>query len=252
MGRVQGGWGPPPSERVKDYSGLDMWIKRLSIAVTIVVAMWGLPGRALGQSLDGRQGENQDGIAYYRTPENDAVNCLYLQLRLLGYTENYEVFREQLPADPSSMSLDSMARVGQKMGFRLVPVKISLSDLAKAGAPVIVHFEQEGIGKGQFLLFLAMTESEYAFSVIEGRYIWRTQMPRDEFRRKWTGYALIPRPRIDWELWIRRGAAALVVLGAGAWLALRVGNWYRSLMSRTRQAGLDRNQLGLRNTADSI
>jgi hypothetical protein len=173
-------------------------------------------------------------------------------LRLLGYTESYEKFREQVPDEASSLSLESMANLGQKLGFRLVAVKMSLSDLAKAGVPVIVHFEEAGIGKGRFLVFLAMTETGTAVSLIDGANIWRMQMPRDEFRRKWTGYALIPRAGIDWELWARRGAATLVVLGAGAWLAVRVGNWCRSLIGRTRQIKLDGNEIGVPNTANSV
>jgi Peptidase C39 family len=199
---------------------------RYSIAATIVFGTWVLLGQAAGASAQplGRQQET-DRAAYCRTPENDAVNCLYLQLRLLGYAESYEDFRKQLPDDPRSWSLQSLANQGRKLGFRLVPVKLTVSELAKAGAPVIVHFEEEGIGSGRFHLLLWMDNTWVA--LIDGSYVTHAEMSRDQFRRNWTGYALIAHPPTPWSLWVRRGAAVLVLASAGIWLArqTRILSW---------------------------
>lgn len=184
--------------------------------------MWMLSGRSLAVAAlppGGRQEANPDRTVFYRTPENDAVNCLYFQLRLLGYTESYEAYRGQLPDEPQSLSLESLANLGRKLGFRLVPVKMTVSELAKVGAPVIVHFEESGIGNGRFLLFLGMDKTETSVALIEGAYALREEMARDEFRRKWTSYALIARPAIAWKQWVRRCAAALVVCCVGLWVA---------------------------------
>jgi len=200
---------------------------RYSIPIMMVFALGILPDRPsvmAAQSLDGPQVKSLDWAAHYRTPENDAVNCLYLQLRLLGYTGSYAAFREQLPDEPRSLSLVSLANLSRELGFRLMPVKMTVSELAQARTPVIVHFEESEIGSGRFLLFLGMGKSETTVVLIDGAYLTFAEMPRDQFRRKWTGYALIARPFLAWKLWMRRSVTVLLVGGVGIWLARRPRN----------------------------
>jgi hypothetical protein len=211
-------------------------VSRCLIAVLIVCAARVFAGQTsfvTAQPRGGQQEGDRDQAAYFRDPENDAANCLYLQLRLLGYMESYETFRNQLPDKPRSLSLASLANLGQKLGFPLVPVKMNMSELTKAGTPVIVYCEANGIGRGSFLLFLGVNENETSVALINGAYVTREWMSRDQFRRNWTGYALIAHPSIAWELWIRRSATVLVVAGMGICLARwprnRAADWCRSL-----------------------
>ncbi len=207
---------------------------RRATAATIVFVMWVLFGRSLAVAAkppDGQQEVNPDRAAFYRTPENDAVNCLYLQLRLLGYTESYEAFREQLPDEPRFLSLESLADLGRKLGFRLVPVKMTVSELVKAKLPVIVHFEESGIGSGRFLLFLGMDETRV--DVIDGSYVTFEQMSCSRFRRNWSGYALVGQPPFDWQVWLRRCAAVLAI--AGIAIRLLIGKvWFLFNVVRLR------------------
>jgi len=211
-----------------------------------------MPTVVVAQPLKGKKGENLDRRACFRMPENDGANCLYLQLRLLGYTEHYERFSEELPAAKESVNLATLTQVGRKLGFRMAPVKMNVTELVDAGAPVIVYFEKGGIGRGQFHLFLGIDQTDTQVALINGAYVKREWMSRDQFRRGWTGYGLIARPGIDWELWTRRGATALVVFGAGVWLALRAGNWSRSAMLRTRRRPLNGKEMDLRATSNCI
>lgn len=209
-------------------------IGRYTIGVMLLAAICELAGHAKVISADvggGRQGEAADPIAYFRTAENDALNCLYLQLRVLGYQEDYEKFRERVAEEPQPLSLLTLVSLGGKLGFRLASVKMTFADLAKAKAPVIVHLEEREIGRGSFCLFLGMDQAQTSMLVIDGDYVVRTWMPRDQFRRDWTGYAVIARPSIAWGLWVRRSATALFLVVGGVAVRLRgrvenLGRWW--------------------------
>jgi ABC-type bacteriocin/lantibiotic exporter with double-glycine peptidase domain len=157
--------------------------------------------------------ESRSTAAFRRIPENDAANCLYLQLRLLGYRDGYDTFRNELPAGRASLTFKEMAAIGQRLGFRNTPVKLTVSELVSARMPVILHFESRGVKSGQFMLFLWMYEDETKVALIDGVHVTFTEMSRDEFRRSWTGYALIARSPVDWGAWTRRGAAFLICAG---------------------------------------
>jgi hypothetical protein len=162
------------------------------------------------QGVASHKGQNR-----FRMPENDAINCFYLQLRVLGYTESYEKFREQIADDPKSLSLASLADLGRKFGFRLMAAKMDFAELARADTPVILYFEEGEIGQGRFHLFLGIYDNGRSVSLINGAYVLHQYMPRDEFRRHWTGYALTARP-FAWGLWLRRSLAVLIVVVVGA------------------------------------
>lgn len=203
----------------------------MKCAPSIVVALvWGIcplyyyPVALAGRSVTDRDEESLAHGIHFRRPAMDGLNCLYLQLRLLGYTGTYERFLQELPAEPGALSLASLVAVAKRFGFALTPVKLVPSELAMTGSPVIVHFEETGIGKGRFHVFLGMSDDEAAVALINGAYVTRHWMPRDEFRRNWTGYALVARPPFAWQLWIRRSVVVLVIGCLGKWLARQVGS----------------------------
>jgi hypothetical protein len=172
--------------------------------------------------LAAENGPNQ--AAFCRAAEYDAANCLYLQLRLLGFQDNYDAFRAQLPADPASLTLKEMAAIARRLGFRHEPVKMTVSELVRAQSPVILHFESHGVNSGEFMLFLWMYNDETKVALIDGAHVTFKEMARDEFRRSWTGYALIGRPPFHWDVWIRRSAATLACAGLCSWLTIRLGS----------------------------
>jgi len=178
------------------------------------------------------EGGSSVRTAYFRKPENDAANCLYFQLRVLGFRENYETFSQKLPDETQSLSLASMAKIGEEFGFRLLPVKLTMSELASVGSPVIVHYEDRGIGSGQFMVVLGMDKDQTIVDIIEGGFVTHCQMPQEQFRRHWSGYALTAQPTSAWELSVRRLAAALIGVVGSGWLARCVGRLWR------REAGV--------------
>jgi len=190
-------------------------IRNLTVALVIV-------GAGLGQAANA-DGAKEDNVwpGIYRKPANDGVNCLYLQLRALGYNERYDAFRARLPDSGVSLSLSELAQAGKRFGFRLVPLKLSLSELAQ-NTPAIVYFEEGGVGKGHYYLLVHIDEVNSAVAIVNGAYVTRNWMARDQFRRNWTGYALVARPSSPpWGSYSRRCAAGLALIGAIAWF----GRW---------------------------
>jgi ABC-type bacteriocin/lantibiotic exporter with double-glycine peptidase domain len=106
-----------------------------------------------------------------------------------------------------------MAEVSQDLGFRLVPVSMTMSELTNGNVPVIVHFEEGGLGRGRFLLYLGTNQTQSHVTMIDGAHVMRFSMPSDQFRRKWTGYALAVRPSPRVWPWLRRSATVLALAG---------------------------------------
>lgn len=164
---------------------------------------------------------SQNGDGCYRTPEYDGMNCLYLQLRLLGYSLDYETYRKTLPTLPITVSLDSLANDADRFGVSLVPVKLTYIELTQSKQPIIIYFEEEALGNGRFMLFLSASPDQQHVELIESATIVHRRMTVDQFRRYWTGYALVPQHANKWNVWIRRVAALLVAGSVAAVLIPR-------------------------------
>jgi ABC-type bacteriocin/lantibiotic exporter with double-glycine peptidase domain len=166
---------------------------------------------------------SEDGLLW-RVPENDGVNCLYLQLRFLGYTESYESFRRLTPDGRRYQTMSALSVAAARLGYDLVPVRLTRHELEKLRAPVIAHLEGRGPASGQFGLVLGCYGNEVA--LVEGGAVLRRVVPRDEFLRSWTRYALVERPRA-WPVVARRLSVLSVLLYAVALTA-----WVRHVAGR--------------------
>jgi hypothetical protein len=157
-----------------------------------------------------------------RAPANDGVNCLYAQLRLLGYRDAYPVYRQRLPLAEGPVTIDALAAAARSLGYDMVPLQLTVDELARLSAPVIVHFEENSLERGRFHLFLGLAEDR-AY-LVDGTRVTVSSMPRDNFRRNWTGFALVNRPARAAAPRIRRAIAvtSFLLLGAGI-VALRSG-----------------------------
>jgi hypothetical protein len=129
----------------------------------------------------------------WRTREADGVNCLFLQMRLLGYPQTYQKFRNAIGDIHEFQDIASLAHLAEHNGVDLVPVKLKSSELLRIGYPVLVHVEPEGVNTGGFCLFLG--GNDHLIELIEGSSVRRIEMERERFLRIWSGYALVPRPK---------------------------------------------------------
>jgi hypothetical protein len=157
----------------------------------------------------------------WRSPARDGVNCLYLQLRLLGYTGTYEKVVEAVPGGADWPSLGALAQAARRLGFDLVPVKLNMTELSSLRSPVVILFEDAELGHGRFHLLLGFSPS--TAHLVDGKLITRYEidMPMDQFRRGWTGLALVSRSNASWQgRWIGVTIGGIVA-GAIVWLACR-------------------------------
>lgn len=195
--------------------------------VRIAIMAFGLAVILPGVSVAGDLGTE---FPRWRCPERDGVNCLYLQLRLLGWTGPYEEVVAAVPGGPEKASLAGLATAARQLGFTLVPTKLTVAEVARLPSPTLILWEDAQIGRGRFHLLLGLSASK-AY-VVEGEFINRPEeMPIDRFRRGWTGFALVHRAGAGWSrrlVGITAGTLAL----ATVWLACRVPRAWRKVTMR--------------------
>jgi len=187
---------------------------------------------AIGQA-DGVAGEPGGDFAHWRSPERDGVNCLYLQLRLLGYTGTYEEVVAAMPGGAAWPSLGTIAQAAKRLGFGLVPVELTMAELASRNSPTIMLFEEAELGHGRFHLLLGFSSTKAV--LVKGEFVTRFEMPIDQFRRGWTGFALVPPLRSPWPgrfLGVMLGA---MTAGTAVWCVRRSARRRKHLASTSTE-----------------
>jgi len=164
------------------------------------------------QDCVGHQGNYTTELLQWRTARNDGLNCLYLQLRLLGYEEPFEVYlrealRRKVPGD-----LKSLASFAEQLGFKLQPARLTMRELERMKSPVTVHLEREHPAGGYFVLVQQLAKHHVV--VVDGPSATFRVFSRDLFRRQWTTYALVPEAALVDAALIRRAIAVFMALWA--------------------------------------
>lgn len=185
-----------------------------------VVAMLAL--LFLGQTDAEASSAPGDDFACWRCPERDGVNCLYLQLRLLGYTGTYEEVVAAVPGGAEQASLSGLAQAARRLGFVLVPAKLTVAELDNLRLPTVILFEETEFGRGRFHLLVELLPSEAG--LVDGAFITLSieRMSIDRFRRGWTGFALVPQLTSQWPRRVFLMASGALLAGTGIWLARRI------------------------------
>lgn len=172
---------------------------------------------AIGQA-DGAKGEQGSVFVRWRCPEYDGVNCLYLQLRLLGYTGTWEEVIAAVPGGAERASLSGLAKAARRLGFPLLPAKLNMAELSTLSSPTVILFEEKEVGRGRFHLLVKLFPSQA--HLVDGGFITRGElMPIDRFRRGWTGFALVPRSASPVAGTLARLVLGVVTAVAAVWLA---------------------------------
>lgn len=153
---------------------------------------------------------------FWRLPENDGLNCLYLQLRLMGYPKPYESYLQEIGHRAVPHDLASLKATAGRLGFSLVPSRLTMTEVDSVPVPVIAHLERGERGSGYFGLIIDTNEREVV--VFHGGMASIEVLPRDNFRREWSGFALVPGEQSEWSSKVRRLLAALMV----AWAVVSV------------------------------
>jgi hypothetical protein len=177
--------------------------------IALVLVFLGLP--ASRGEADGGQADAPP--APWRRAENDGRNCLFLQLRYLGYPGRYEDYLRAVADRPGLDQLSGLSAAAKELGYDLVTVRLTMAELERSRTPTIVHLEWQDRETGYFGLVVGFGRDDVGDHVIliHGGMATVDAMPRDTFRREWGGYALVPPRESGWGPWIRRGTAALMI-----------------------------------------
>ena len=165
---------------------------------------------------------SEGDFSRWRCPERDGVNCLYLQLCLLGYKGTYEEVVSVVPGSAEQASLGGLAQAARRLGFALVSAKMTVAELSNLRSPVVVLLEDAELGHGRFHLLLGFSASKV--HLVDGGFNTRFgMMPIDRFRHGWTGFALVPRSASFWPGRAFGTALGAVTVGVAVWFARRAG-----------------------------
>lgn len=129
-----------------------------------------------------------DGMTW-RTRSNDGANCLGLQLRTIGRPVSHQVLLAELAKTPSRDSLAALAALGRRHGAGLSPKRLTFEQLATLPTPATVLLEPAGSGSGTFVLVTTVTPENVTY--VEGASVTWVQSTSDDFRRVWSGHALV-------------------------------------------------------------
>lgn len=159
------------------------------MAVAIAAALFGFP-------LHGAVLRNDTpNNAFWRVPRNDGINCLYLQLRLLNRTISYEKLVSMAGKLPQRNTLSQLADIAAEFDVTMMPQRLTFEQLRTSNVPLIAAMEPDGVGSGTFALPYAASSSQVDY--VEGSTVRVLQVSADEFRRSWTGYALVPQHSVS-------------------------------------------------------
>jgi len=141
-------------------------------------------------------GETPQGT-YWRCAANGGINALYCYLRVNdGNCDYSDLVKEQAQIVGSGMhTAATLVQLAAKHGAPLRPVSLTMSELSSCHFPIIVYLDSVNPGDGAFMLLFAMSSD--AVDLINGPTCTVAEMTREEFRRVWSGFALIA-PKREW------------------------------------------------------
>lgn len=139
----------------------------------------------------------------WRSAQNGGINALYCLLRFRGVPCEYA----QLARENRRSAVDSaggLVRLASAQGVLLRASSLSLDELARLSLPVIVHMDGQTPAAGAFLLVFGFSNDVIYY--VNGPTASVHALGRDDFRRVWSGVALLP---AEDNGWAAAGAAGL-------------------------------------------
>lgn len=127
----------------------------------------------------------------WRVPENDAINSLYMFLRVHGYNENYEKYLSHVQLVRDSPTMKSLRTTSNDLGFPTEVVKGTMEQVRNPAfpKPAILFFDRSGSEYGEWYLLLYVNK-DYVGLLTGGTMI-INPIPVDKFLMDWSGYALV-------------------------------------------------------------
>jgi ABC-type bacteriocin/lantibiotic exporter with double-glycine peptidase domain len=155
------------------------------IVLVAMLCLLGSPGTVCAQ-----QGVPAPPVEeIWRVGSNGAVNSLDLYYRILGTPIPRDKVRSQLAGSGGGASLVDLARASRAYGQSLRAARLSPARLSAIPKPVIVHLVDEENHGNYFVLYEIYSNEYY---LINSASVALEFLSSDEFRRRWSGYALVP------------------------------------------------------------
>jgi len=159
------------------------WNKSFSLALLLL----------RGISATSARAELEQPFHPWRCPANGGINALYCYLRINGVSCPYsELLREQEEQKGTRVhTAATLVQIAARKGLPLQSVSLTMDELLSCSLPVIIHMDGESPEAGAFMLVFAA--SDYAVDYVNGPSTEIHEMDREDFRRVWSGIALVPK-----------------------------------------------------------
>lgn len=165
---------------------------RRSTVVIAIIAVAILAGATCWRSATAPQVEIPDRY-FWRGADRDGMNCLYLQLRLLGYRGSYGSYLDAIRQHLPLRDFTGLSAAARACGVSVAPARLTLQELQTARLPVICYIEQSDDRHGQFVLWAGLADSSAReAALVLGGPTLLVREDMDVFRREWSGVALVP------------------------------------------------------------
>lgn len=190
--------------------------RRLRAGLLVIACGWatGVAPVAASEPYDGARGP----LAEWRSPPNEAANCLYLRFATLGSPVEYARVREAVLAEGAPASLATLRAAARRCGLPMRIVRCGPDELTRMPKPVIVYMLGVRTG-GRFALLLNLGDEKS--SVIWGTTACIEEMTSDAFRRHFSRFALVPETADDG--WVYPVTGSLVLVAGYLGWRLRIG-----------------------------
>jgi ABC-type bacteriocin/lantibiotic exporter with double-glycine peptidase domain len=175
----------------------------------VAVGLCLIPCEVIGASPPSNSSNDPSG-ELWRNSRFDAVNSLFLFLRAHDRRASYETLLESLPKDPSGNSLVHLRDAARQCGLATHVVRMGPDSLTRCRLPVIVVLDSPIDDRSRFALLVSAGRETHV--IIETSEVVFRKMRSDEFRRYWSGYALVAQPDIPWVSWSVCALSAAILI----------------------------------------
>jgi ABC-type bacteriocin/lantibiotic exporter with double-glycine peptidase domain len=133
--------------------------------------------------------DTHEPFDYWRAPEYDGTNCLFLLLRSAGYLESYSSYRLALQRNRQTALTDftMLSAAARLCGYRAIARKMTMDELVGLDRPAIIQLEGDD---GYHFVVVAAFRANDGMTIVGGRSALKV-LSRDQIRKRWTGYALL-------------------------------------------------------------
>ncbi len=119
-------------------------------------------------------------------------NSLYLFLKCHGYRVAYTELQDLIPLGERGSSFGDLHRAAAQLGADVDVLKTDVDRLAAADLPAIVLLESAKAPSGHFVVLADVDETSVL--ITDPTSTSSARMPRAQFQRSWSGYAMTHRP----------------------------------------------------------